>query len=117
VVRGGTGADDLVEAAVARRLRHDGHEVVVAAPGSTAEQVAEVALQEDADAVVSVVDPGDRPVAGSPVEAGLEAALATLGLDDVAVVVVSAGSPPEEVVAALDAAVAGPPGLGADRDS
>lgn len=60
--------------AVARSLRSGGHEVIVLRDGSPVEVVAEVCLQEDADAVVAP---------GAAADAELAAALAARGRDDV----------------------------------
>jgi len=101
-----------------RALRDAGFEVIFTGAFDRPEQVAEAALQEDADAIVLAgrADGADGDHAAGAAVAGVEAALAARRLDDVVVV---AGTPPEgdlvaRLVLDLDRRE---PGLGVDADS
>ena len=114
VVAGSGGADDPRAVALARALRDAGAEVVLTGVPASAGQLAATVVQEDADAV---------GLAGAP--PGLLAAvlerLAAAGVDDVTPFVLGDGdgvpdgvrtfpdgTPPEDVVAALDRDQGGP---------
>jgi methylmalonyl-CoA mutase C-terminal domain/subunit len=87
----------------ARALRDAGFEVIYAPPGAGPDQLAEAALQEDADAVaVPTGADGDRADV-------LCAELRARGIEDV--LVVSTGGEPAEVASRLER------GLGLDGDS
>ena len=111
VVAGPDGQDDPRAVALARALRDAGAEVVLTGVPAAPDRLAATVVQEDADAV---------GLAGAPAGlfAGLLARLAAAGADDVAVFALDdsdgggdglpagvlrfpAGTPPEDVVAAL----------------
>ena len=115
VVAGPDGQDDPRAVALARALRDAGAEVVLTGVPEAPDRLAATVVQEDADAV---------GLAGAPADllAGLLARLAAAGADDVAVFALGdsdgegdgggdglpagvlrfpAGTPPEDVVAAL----------------
>jgi methylmalonyl-CoA mutase cobalamin-binding subunit len=118
VARTGPDLEQLQPDAVARGLRDAGFEVIYAPPSAGLDQLAEAALQEDADAVVltggdadATPDRGlDRATdAGADDQADLHGELASRGIDDVLVLV--ATGDPGEVAAELRR------GLGAGRSS
>lgn len=73
------GPQDVV--ALARSLRDAGHEVIHAGSQEDVEPLAEAAVQEDADAVALVLDPGDESRAGP-----IRDLLLARGAGDIAVV-------------------------------
>ncbi|PRY51970.1 methylmalonyl-CoA mutase C-terminal domain/subunit [Geodermatophilus tzadiensis] len=114
VVAGPGGAGDPRAVALARALRDAGAEVVLTGVPASAAQLVATVVQEDADAV---------GLAGAPpgLLAGVLEGLAAAGVDDVAPFVLGNGdrvpdgvrtfpdgTPPEDVVAALDRDQGGP---------
>ncbi len=85
--------------AVARALRDAGFEVIYGSPSADVVELAEAALQEDADAVALDADGA----------VALSGALASRGIEDVLVVAMQGGG--AEVVARIEH------GLGVDGDS
>lgn len=81
-------------AGVARVLRDAGHEVVYAGEVADPAQLAAIAVQEDADAIVLIAD--DQSLAGE-----LSAALAEYDAADVVVHVVGADEAPHQVTERL----------------
>ena len=103
MARSGSDLEQMQADVVARALRDAGFEVIYAPPGAGPDQLAEAALQEDADAVA--VPPGEREDEADLL--GRE--LRERGVDDV--LVVSTEGEPAEVANRLER------GLGLDGDS
>jgi methylmalonyl-CoA mutase C-terminal domain/subunit len=107
VARSGSDVEQLRADLVARALRDAGVEVIYAPPSAGLDQLAEAALQEDADAIGLPPGSTDRPIDR------LRDELEARGIEDL--VVFSTDDDPAEVVAEIRAATGR--GLGLDGHS